>query len=722
MVHSILKSGSPASPEQIEREVERLVAAPTLSELVEFLETPSGPGLVYASKVVELRVLRGVTKRSLAPEIEYATHLLRCSKGYHACGVYALLGLLCWPNEMPGFMSEVAGLLGERTGYQILLLFAEKVNYSSEIDEKRRAELKTAVALVMRELQPKFGEEFAGLVIPLYTQLLKVMPLSYDWSIVGRHAAEYPMETIEFLTEAAGSVEAARVAELLSELPPAPAMLQSLSGMKAKGADTFGAVCCYALRCLEEDTDCFGAAMDFWQRVFSRPGNEGLVAAVMRGAALAYGRLDEAAREESDGFFYGFLSVVAKNYPRAGIDYLRVNVLSLPIRAVSNFLTKVSKNNSNNTYDSNTIDSNSLLASLSLDSPYLNTLISFLTNNPDAPSKILSLDFHDKDSIKLVLSIMQKYNFSEAQIAAILALCPPHLLAAAELRVECLRRLGIPGDFSGEWSVPRVIEFYYFVKKDPSAYLRYKDSFYALFIQRAPFDRCFSIVQMLGNPPMPILQNIYDSLPVYPFIEISCLNNDLLAFLPVDTQRPFIERQAQRFVAEWSLIRDHKSYYQALKSLINLLNAHSNDPGFIDLLLELVQVDYSLTLNKIIAIFSAASASYNIRKAVYLFGSAYSNFNLADSQAQIAGALTVCLAAPDGPAAFSEILGLPLQKCSEVALQIPKINKKTGQNLVRSLLVSFKGKPLRKMFTSDAKVTKQNFLARNSPASASSDE
>ncbi|KAI4291620.1 hypothetical protein PAPHI01_0894 [Pancytospora philotis] len=708
MLLSLLKSGSASNSETIkliESEVERLVAAPTLAELAEFLETNDATCVMYACKIIELRALRGVHSRSLAPEIEFVTCLIRQNQGYHACKVYALLGLFCWPNAMPGFLNEISGMLGTKAGYQTLLLFLEQLNCNTNIDEKRRAELKTGMGMVMGGLMQQFSDGFAGFIIPIFTQLLKVMPLNYDWSIVLRCSADYPMEAIDFLTDAASLIDPSKIVDTLAVLPPSALMLQTVSSLKAKDMEP---VYIYALRCLSEDTDCFIFALDFWQRVFAKAGHEAILAPVLLAVSQTYAEIDESAREDAESYFFGFWTVVAKNYPAVGTDFVRSNAQALPARVVVSFLNKIAR-------------TDAYMLNFTFGIPYLDAYVAYLTGSPAAPSLIGTLDLQEKDNIKLVLLILQKYSLPEEQIRTLLGLCPANLASSSELRVECLSRLGMQSDFSAEWTMPMVIEYYYWLKKDKAHYSKYRESFYGLFLRSAPFDRCFSILQMLGDVPGHILQHIYDGLAKYPFIELCCFNNDMLCYLGSEIQNPFVQLEVQRFVQEWTKITSHVEYYQALKSLLNIFSGKMEQPGMADLLLDLLVIDYSPTVNKICAIFTAYKGLYNTQKAVYFFGVAYNASSLEGSRAQLVSALTACLFAADGPDAFSAILSLPVEKCREVRQQMEKANKKTAQNMVRALIKDFRGKAFRHMFASDLKVTKQNFLNSTKPAEVDSD-
>ncbi|KAI5168699.1 hypothetical protein PAEPH01_0345 [Pancytospora epiphaga] len=682
----------------LEKEVERLVAEPTLVELSELVSSPKPAVNLYLCKVLELRIIRGVTSRSLLPEIEFSTRLIHQTPTYHACKVHSLLGLFCWPAEMPNFLTDVASLLNTRAGYQMFLMFLEKVNTSTYIDDKRRSELKKAIGIVFKELQARFSDTFADLIIPIFTELTKVIPLNYDWSLVLRAAGSNQAVAVDFFTEAFNHIDSNHLVGLLDQFSPDCGVLNILSYCKMKNINNKQAVYEYVFKCLVEDVECFSSAVEFWQKIFSSKEHASVLKPVLREVTKAHAQVEEEVKEDADAYYFGFLSIVAKNYPEISAEYLISDEPLPPMRITASFLNKIAKSGTE------------YLKGVSFDNSYLNVLVSFLRNDSATPSLIGALDFSDKDSVKLILQIMAKYEFTREQVEAILRICENGNHTISELKVECLSRLNIHGSFDVNWSMAKVIEYYYFLKRDRMEYLKYKDSFYSLFIQSAPFDRCFSIVNMIGDIPNVILQNIYDNLSKYPYVELSCFNNDLLSFLNLEVQKPFLEKEVARFVEEWLTFTERREYYQALKSLINIFGSKIDLPGYVDLMLDLVQIDYSFTLNRLIAIFNGYKGMYNTRKAVFMFISAYNASNLEASQSQLSGALTTCLYQPDGPAAFSEILGLDMAKLCDIRMGILKVNRKTAQNIVRNLIKDFKGKALRNLYSNEIKVTKQDFL------------
>lgn len=691
----------------IEQEIDRLVAHPDLSPLYE-LQRSSNPAVhIYLCKILELRIRRKITSLALDEEISFVIQLLQNNQSYHVYKLYSLLGLYCWPTLFPSFFDDIISLLSTTAGYQILLLFLEMVNSSTDIDDKRRSELKKAIGILSEGLLACFKDEYAEFIIPIFTEFIKIIPMNYDYSIVFRRASEHPEATIEFFSEASNVIDQNKIAEIINQLPVDRAMIQVLVSYKIKNYEHPEKVYEYIFKCLVDDNDCFITAVDFWQKVFSLKDKTSMLHPVLTAVTNAYLDVDEEAKEETDGTVFGFFSTVAKNYPQESVKFLKQHEMILPIRIISNFLQKIAK-------------SGNFMNELKFENRYLNCLVHALREDPNTPVLLNSLDFTDKDSVKLALQIMERFEFSSAQINFILKMCDNGCLGANELKVECLIRLGIHETFEGEWNMDKVIKFYYFMRRDRANYLAYKESYYNLFILSSPFDRCFSIVQMIGDIPNYILRNIYEKMDKYSFLDLCCFNTDLLAHLSLEIQRPFIEKEVYRFISEWTAIKDYKEYYQALKSLLNIFSSRIGEPGMVNMMLDLVQIDFSIILNRILAIFNNYKGVFDTRKAVYCFITSYNAPNLRDSQAQLAASLTTCLYQPDGPQAFSEIMGLDINKCHDVHNQISKINRKAAQNIVRNLVKDFRGKSLRNLYENEVKVTKQNFL-RGKPAISDED-
>lgn len=683
---------------EIEKEVEILAQNESCAPLAEIQSSKVPSVHIFLCKILEKRIRRKAMSLDLADEIQFCTQLLLRKPSYQACEVYSLLGLYCWPALMPNFMDTVISMLSTEAGYQVLLMFLEMVNTSTTIDDKRRTELKKALSMIYTHLENGFEESFASFIIPIFTELLKILPKNFNFSLVFRKAAECPEETISFVNEGLPFIDQNKIVEILQVLPADQSLIQTLGGMKLQKVEDPNKVYEYVFRSLGSSQECFVAAIDFWQRVFSSKANGALLEPVLTEVLKNYMAVDEDSRDDIDQHIFGFFSVICKNFPLEITNFLKTNGDILPVRISSHFVQKLSKAENSNT----------LLAHLRFKNPYLDCLVNFLRDDSSTPTLLFGLDFADKENVKLGLMVLEKYTFTPEQLMYILKMCEDSCLNANEIKVDCYLKLGVHESFGNNWSMDDVIKYFYYLKRVPDEYSRYKDYFYSLFLRNAPFDRCFSIIEKIGNIPGAVLQDIYEKMDKYSYIDLCCFNNDLLLFL--ENPKPYIEKEVLRFVTEWNSISDHKDYYQALKSLLTIFSSKADTIPIIDNLLDLLQIDSSIILNKIISILNSYKGPYNVNKAVYYLMCAYNNPSVSDSHTLISGALTDCMLREDGPIAFSRLLGVDINRCCDVRRQILKVNKKTAQNMVRDLIKDFKGKPFSKMFQDELKVTKQNFL------------
>ena len=681
-------SYNPDAMKKIEVEVDKLVSDPSIAPLYALKDSKSPAVTIYVAKVLELRIKARISTFSFADEIKFAQQLLLKVQSYHVCEVYATLGLFCWPALMPSFFDDILALFNSKAGYQILLSFLEKLNSSTDIDDTRRAELKKAMSYIYKDILARLDDNYAEYVIPIHTQLLKIIPKDYDFSVVYRKAAEFPGFAIEFFSEGVNYINQNTVVDLLENMPCDTGLPQVLYNFKTSKLIHLEKIYHYSYRCLSS----------FWQKVFSRKGNEAMVDQVLTEVIKAFLSVVEEFKEDIDAQIYGFFSILCKNYPEHCTKFLALNANFIPPRISSNFLQKIAKGE----------NGKNLLSTLNFESAFLNCQVSFLRDDPSTPSLLFNLDFSDNDSVRLAVNIIAKYPFDQNQIMGILKKCENGCLNANEICAGCYMQLGMHDSFDGEWDMNKVIRFYYYIKKSPAEYLKYKNSYLSLFLRNAPFDRCFSILEKLDNIPQNILESIYEKIDKYPYIELCCFNNDLLPHL--EQIAPFIQKEVYRFVTEWETVVDYKDYYQAIKSLLGVFSSKIESANITDMLIDLMQIDCGIVMVRVLAIFNNYKSTFNTRKALYHLITAYSSPNMSDSQPLLVAALTECMYQPDGSQSFSEVLGLDINKCCEVRAQMAKTNRRSAQNLIRDLLKDLKGKSYNKLFETDFKVTKQNFL------------
>lgn len=695
-------STNPNAIKDIEEEVRTFVNLDSCAPLYELQASKIPSVHIFLCKILEMRINKKISTLDLSEEIDFCSQLILHKPSYQVCEVYSLLGLYCWPAKMPNFMDNVISMLEYEIGYQILLSFLEKVNSNTNIDEKRRSELKKSMTIIYSHVESRFNDKFAGYIISIFTELLKILPKNFNFSLVFKKASEYPEEATSFIIEGFQFIDQNDIVSILDIMPVDSSLVQVLSSIKIAKIKEPNKVFEYVFRSLKSDDECLASSIEFWQKIFSCKFYGAFLEPVLTEILKRYLSINEEIKEDIDQHIFGLFSIVCKNYPENIVNFLKINGEILPVKITSNFIQKLVKAD----------NSDALLSELSFKNPYLQCLKGLLIEDSSVSNLIFNLDFNDKDSVKIGLQILEKYTFTSDQLMYILKMCENSCLNANELKVECFLKLGVHEKFGTNWSMDDVIKYFYYLKKVPAEYSQYKDYFYSLFIRNAPFDRCFSIIEKLGNLPGPvpdfILSNIYEKMDKYPYIELCCFNNDLLLYL--DNPKPYIEKEVFRFVGEWNSISDHKDYYQALKSLLTVFSAKVDTISIIDNLIDLIQIDSCIILNKVLSIFNAYKGSYNVNKAVYYLISAYNLPNVSDSHPMISGSLTECLFREEGPMAFHNILGVDINRSCEVRQQILKVSKKVAQNMVRDLIKDFKGKPFSKMFENELKVTKQDFL------------
>lgn len=703
---------NPRIMQNIEEEIYKMSQSDDFTDLIK-LEKSEIPGIqIFLFKILELRIKRKAESLNLKEEIDFVSHLLMANPSYHAVEIYTLLGIYCWPNVFPTFFDSMISLMNCETGYKILLSFLEKVNFNTTIDENRRSELKKAINLICQTIFKAFDVQFGGVIIQIFTELLKIVPDRVDQDLVFKMAENYPDEVIAFINDGFSTIDHNKMINCLRYLRSDCNLISLLYNIKMSKINRPEQVYSYVYKSMGDDQFCLGPAIDFWTKTFSNTTHSIMVDDVLSEVIRVYFSFEDELKEEADQHIFGFFTVICKNYPVQIRDFVKCKNSVLPVKIVSNFITKLSKGD----------DFSNLCSNLSFTNPYLHCLTLFLMKDPAAKELIYTLDFNEKDNVRLALSIMAEYEFSKDNLYYILRMCDKGCLLANEIKVECYIKLNIHDRFDGQWDIGAIIKYFYYLKRLPGEYKKYAESFYSVFLQSSPFDRCFSIVEKLGNPPIPILQNIYNNLDKYSYIDLVCFNNDLLGFLP--DYKPFIEKEVFRFVNEWNNIKDHKEFYLVINSLLNVLTSKMSIQAngyLIDFVIDLFQIDSVITLNKLLNIFNSAKTKYNTRKALYYLTSAYNSPGLSTSQALICVGITDCFLQDDGVEAFYEILGIDIKKCYNIRNSILKLNRKTAQNMVRDLIQDFKGKPFNKMYEDEFKVTKQDFLVKQTNSQTESD-
>jgi len=692
---------NPEVMSKIEAEIQRLVEAPDTSELYAAMGAKNPAVPIFLCKILEMRVKRKIGKMPIDEEIKVALDLLSKRPSEKICDVVALMGLYCWPLSMPDFLSIIGSLLGTTYGYSILFEFLSKVNTNCDIDEKRRSELKKAINMVIAELIKQFDERFAAYIIKIYTELLRIVPKTFDYAFVFAKAPECQNEALDFFSEALPLLDQNRLVKLLDDMDADIRMVHIINSFKMSKVQDLDKIYRYMFSAIGKD-ECFPAVVDFWIKIFSSPANENLLKPVLNEITKSFLEA-ESSDEQQTPQIHGFYNVVAKNFPEQTAEFIQVNESIIPTRIISNILQKMQR----------------VPPSLSFQSTYLHCQACFLRRDPGSRFLLPTLDFNDKDAVKLGIQLVNSFEYTPQELETTMRMCEGKCLNANELRVECMERLGIEETFD-TWDMNKVIMFYHLLKKKNQKYLKYREQYYALFLQSAPFDRCFAILRSLSDVPNQILANIYENIDKYPYGDLACFNNDLLPWLGIS--KPFLEKEVARFNAEWSKVSDHNEYNQAIKSLITVLEMKVGEEGAVDLLVGLLPIDNPVIVNRILGIFMLFRGEYNVRKAVYYLLHAYNAPSLSSSQTQISGGLTNCLMHPEGAEAYHEIVGIDAGKCGELRQQMAKVNRKTAQNMIRELLKDYRGKTYAKMFESTPCVTEQCFIPKGKKKDDDSDQ
>ncbi|KAL6121034.1 hypothetical protein NUSPORA_02113 [Nucleospora cyclopteri] len=701
---------NPQAIQQIEEEVTKLAAETNCDSLYKLGGINDFTVQIFLFKILEQRIK---SKRNrvgeLKEEIEFVEAFMQANSSSHAVEAYAMLALYCWPSFMPNFYNSIQSNLHREIGYEIFGTFLEQVNQSAEIDEKRRTELKKATQLLLNDLLPHFDCHFPRQLISIYTQLLKVAPRNLDYSLIYQTAPQFPQLAVQFFTELGyGELNPHEFTEMLKEFPADQTMCEFVSAYKNSSDKNILKYMYDAI----SFPDCFLSSIAFWTKIFSSSGKasgEGkaeLVHAVLLAVLKNYSENDDELKFESEGLLFGLFMVLCKNYPSESAGFLKNNSAHVNERFAASFIQKLGKSNK------------SVLETLKngvFHSNYLNVLIYFSLKDPTVSSLIDKLDLSDKENVRLAVSILETYNFTNDQLTAIYAFAERYD-EADEIRALIHCRLNVTVKFDS-FDQRTALRFYYYLKRDKTDFYKnsFNNQFYSFFLSAAPFDRCFAILEKLGTEKIPLLiyQKIYEEIEKFPLSEISCFNNDLLLFLPTDQGRFFVEKELQIMNEAWLSVTDYREFNTALRSLIQVLEktAYFEAQNYF---IELVNIEHPTIVNKLLTLFIAGNNQFDTKKAVYNLIVTYNQPNMTNCQSNVSIALSKCILKEDGPICFSQILNLDINKCVSIRTQMMKLNRKNGSGILRNLIKNFKAKTLSKVYENEQKVQKHDFLKQTS--------
>lgn len=700
---------NPSVMPQIEQEVQTYIESTDIAPTRDLLASAVPEMKLYAVKIIEHRVRnKKMAGSSLDDEIVFMIDAIHATDSDRAAQVFALLGVYEWPGTFPHFFSIIVDLLSHKkaVGYKILEKFLYLCNYSQEINEARKSELKKGCAMMSSAYMPLFDDSMAEHIIPILTESLKIIPRDFDCSIVFRRGAEFPSKTIEFLSDAMDLMSVESVVDLASQMEISYGMIMCFNSLKNKSPKVRNVTKMYeyVFKGLRKDLMTFSASVEFWTKLFGQRDSADLCGEILTEVVSIYLSVDEEQRVEIEGEVFGLFNVICRNYPETVTTFLRLNGDHVGRKLVLHLLRKL--------FGMGAVD-----LQLVFKDPVLNCALALHRNNLSAANYIQCLDLADRESCKLVVRILDAFTLSEAQITQILQQCNvPDKTYANEIIVECLSRLGREEQFSGTWTHDEIIRLFFYLKKSPAKFLHLAPLYFKVFVEKAPFDRCFAILKMLGSPPDEILQRIYADMDSYSFVDLGCFNRDLLGHLKIQT--PFIQKEVVRLVNEWCVSEDPEDLIACVKSLLQMMSYGINNGDraepypHINEMVEMLQIDDPSVVKKIAETFNAYSGPFDLRRVVYLLVVAYNSSVVESAHLSIASSLTICIRQADGPVAFHEVLGIDLETCLNLQADVLKSQTRKAQNLVRVFLQDYKGKPLNTLHASSFRVDGQNFLRK----------
>lgn len=708
-------STNPKVIKDIEIEIDALIKDESLDKTFMLFKSNIVELRIYALKIIEERLkYKKSANLSLDMEISAMKSIILIDTSDKTAEVFAKLGIYEWPKTFIDFFQIIIDLISNKQemGYKILYNFLYLLNYSQEINDKRKNELKRAVGMIYKGYMQLFEDSFASIIIPILTESLKILPKDFDYSIIYRRGYEFPNKTIEFINDMGNLLNLEDVIELSSKMPVSVGMLIYFSSLKNKAPKTSNVTKMYeyVFKGLRGDLSTFILSIEFWTKFFCLKNQDQFVEQVLTEVLYIFVNLDEQNRLEVESEVYGLYNVLVKNYSAMVFTFIKKNGDLLPKRLCLFFIKKI--------YD--TMQKNNLegdMKTLVFKNPLLNGTILELSNDVNAVECIQFLDFSDKDSEKLCIRIINKFAVNEFLLNQIIERCIfKDKENANELIVECCIKLGKIETFEEPWDKNKFIRFFYYLKYVPLKVIQYTNSYLKAFIEHSPFDRCFSILKMLNNVPKEVYEKIYEDIFRYPYEDLNCFNRDLLIFF--ELQDPFIRREIDRILYDWNILDNTDSLILCTRSLISVFSEgvnKSNTTGMpfnsINSLFDLLRIEDPGIIRKICDVFYSYKGRYDVKKALYFLLVNYNSSHVEASHINISAALTKCIKEEGGAEALNEILsGIPLDNCINLRTECLQYNTKRGQMLVRNFLHNFKGKPLNTLYEDNFKVTEQNFI------------
>ncbi|KAK6089841.1 hypothetical protein P3W45_001189 [Vairimorpha bombi] len=705
---------------EIEVEINSLIYSDSLDGTFNLYKSSIPEMKIYALKIMEERLkMKKSNSQNLDPEISAMKVIISTDSSDKTAEVFAKLGIYEWPKNFPDFFQIIIDLIStkQEIGYKILFNFLYLMNYSQEINEGRKSELKKAIGIIYKGYMQLFEDTFALYIIPILTESLKILPKSFDYSIIYRKGHEYPEKTIEFINEMGDALNIEDVIELSSKMPVSVGMLIYFNSLKNKSPNVQNVqkMYEYVYKGLRSSMSTFLISIDFWVKFFCTKDKEQFVDQILTEVLSIFISLDEQQRLEIEGEVYGLFSVLIKNYSENIFTFIRNSGDLLPKRLGLFFIRKL--------HDQYLIILKSGLPTiinfreLVFKDVILNGTVLELDNDSRAVDIIQYLDLSDKDCAKLVIRIIKKFPLSESFINRIVEKSVfTGKENANEVIVECCIKLDRIENFNGTWDHDKYLRFFYYLRRVPMKVSQYSTLYFDEFILKSPFDRCFSILKMLGDFPKEIYEKIYNDIYRYPYEDLNCFNRDLLVYIKI--QDPFIRREVDRILVDWTQLENTDNLILCTKSLLSVLTEGINKSNLlgvpyesIDSLVDLLRIDDSGIVRKISEIFCSYKNRFDVKKALYFFLINYNSSYVEGSHLNVSAAITKCIKEEGGAEAIQEILtDIPYESCKNLRDECLKYNTKRAQTLVRNFLQNFKGRPLNTLYENNFKVREQNFI------------
>lgn len=695
----------------IEEEIQKLILSPSLEDTFALFNSNIPEMRLYALKVVEERIkIKKEQNLTLEQEILFMKNIINLDSHNKTSEVFAKLGLYEWPKNFPDFFQIIINLISshKKIGYQILNSFLHLVNNSQEINDKRKCELKSAIGLLIKNLMNLFEDDFAELIIQIFTELIKIIPKKFDYSIIYRKGPDFPEITIEFINEIGDDNNLRDIIDLSSKLPINVGMLMFFNNLKNKSpnCENVSLMYEYMFKALRTNLTNFLLSIEFWNKFFSAKDKEDFVDYILTEVVIIFSNMENLQKCESESEVFGFFNVITKKFPQKILQFLESMGDKLERKIGLYFIKKL-----------HAFYPEINLSGLNFNDVILNGTILEMSNNPKCIDILGQLNLADKEASKLVIKIISKYNLSKDMLNEIIkASIFPDRENANEVIVECCIKQNNIEKFDGEWDLDKYIRFFYYLRRIPMQVCQYAPNFYNEFLVKSPFDRCFSILKMLGNFPKEIYEKIYNDIYRYSYEDLNWFNCDLLTFMKI--QEPYIRREVARILHDWTENEATDSLIQCVRSLLNVISTGINKSNAsnvpyepINILFDLLNIDDSGIVRKICEMFITYKNIYDVKKATYYLIVNYNSSFVEASHLNISSALTKCIKENDGPEALSSILcDVSFENCKNLQIECLKYNTKRAQALVRNFLLRFKGKPLNTLYENNFKIGEQNFL------------